>query len=99
MGKPYIKFYTIIRYQNMGSCLSRSKKEKSVDDHKVKEDAEKKAENEIVVNKEEIAENAKNDVKKSLPKTDLKNAETDAEQAEKNGDNKAQSQDVNAKEN
>ena len=84
----------------MGSCLSRSKKEKSVDDHKVvKEDVQKKVENELVVKNEKVAEKAKDDTQKSLPKTDVKNVETEAEQAEKNGDNKMQPQNENAKEN
>ena len=83
----------------MGSCLSRSKKEKSVDNHKdVKEDEEKKVENELVVKNEKVEGKAKDDTQKSLPKTDVKNVETDAEQAEKNGDNRTQPQNENAKE-
>ena len=84
----------------MGSCLSRSKKEKSVDDHKaVKEDVEKKVENELVVINEKVEGKAKDDTQKSLPKTDVKNVETDAEQVEKNDDTKTQPQNENAKEN
>ena len=84
----------------MGSCLSRSQKEKSVDDHKViKADVEKKVENELVVINEKVEGKAKDDTQKSLPKTDVKNEETDAEQAQKNGDNKTQPQNENAKEN
>ena len=84
----------------MGSCLSRSKKEKSVDDHKaVKEDVEKKVENELVVKNEKVEGKAKDDTQKSLPKTDVKNVKTDAEQVEKNDDTKTQPQNENAKEN
>ena len=84
----------------MGSCLSRSKKEKTVDDHKaVKEDVEKKVENELVVINEKVEGKAKDDTQKSLPKTDVKNVETDAEQVEKNDDTKMQRQNENAKEN
>ena len=84
----------------MGSCLSRAKKEKSVDDHKaVKEDVEKKVENELVVINEKVEGKAKDDTQKSLPKTDVKNVETDAEQVEKNDDTKTQLQNENAKEN
>ena len=84
----------------MGSCLSRSKKEKSVDDHKaVKEDVEKKVENELVVKNEKVEGKAKDNTQKSLPKTDVKNVETDAEQAEKNDETKTQPQNENAKEN
>ena len=73
----------------MGSWLSRSKKEKSVDDHKVvKEDVQIKVKNELVVKNEKVEEKAKDDTQKSMPKTDVKNVETNAEQAEENGANK-----------
>ena len=57
----------------MGSCFPRSKKENSVDDHKaVKEDVEKKVENELVVKNEKVEGKAKDDTQKCLPKTDVK---------------------------
>ena len=53
----------------------------------------------MVVKNEKVEGKAKDDTQKSLPKTDVKNVETDAEQVEKNDDTKTQPQNENAKEN